>query len=189
MNINIKGVITSLMLIFVLAGGVFHTAISQADWKAKAVAAGCVINKTCRDGAKAIVTTGVEKCTKANCKGKAKAIVIKGYQWLKGYRDPAKIRFSQNSIKGTFYKSNRTVKDLTDDLISGKVKPDQVPPVRIFKESGKWYSLDNRRLKAFKDAGINIRTQKATKTELNKELGRKFNPVDDGWSIKIRGGS
>jgi hypothetical protein len=187
MTINIKGVIASLMLVFVLAGGVFHTANSQAGWKTKAVAAGCVINKTCRDGAKEIVTTGVEKCTKANCTGKAKAIVIKGYQWIKGYRNPHKIRFSQDSIKPIFLNGKGTVSDLTKGLKSGKIKAKDVEPIRIMKRGGHWFSIDNRRLKAFRDAGKSIRTRKATKAEIENAIkNEKFTTKNNGVSIIVR---
>jgi hypothetical protein len=65
----------------------------------------------------------------------------------------ADIHFSQDTIN-PFFSDETSVAELTDKLASGEILPDQIPPVRIVKSRGKWYSLDNRRLRAFKDALI-----------------------------------
>lgn len=58
-------------------------------------------------------------------------------------------------------------------------------PIRIVEKYGLIYTLDNRRLKAFQDAGIPINYQKLDAiptTEL-----RKFSTENQGVSIEVRG--
>ncbi|MBN3516474.1 hypothetical protein [Vibrio neptunius] len=51
------------------------------------------------------------------------------------------------------------MKGLIDDLKSGKVTANDLPAIRTFERDGKVFSLDNRRLKAFQEAGVPIRTK------------------------------
>ena len=67
------------------------------------------------------------------------------------------------------------------------MKASELPAIRAFRMNGKLYSLDNRRLKAFQDAGLKIKTVKATKAELTEEFTRKFTTVNDGASVRVRG--
>ena len=106
--------------------------------------------------------------------------------------DPHDIRYTQNSIKNTFsngkYKGKR-VDDLVDALKAGSVTPDDVPAIRIFKRGDKVYSLDNRRLYAFKKAGmreINAKWVDITDIKIIAEIDNKFHPINDGWSIRVR---
>lgn len=159
----------------------------EAGWKSKTAAATCAINKACRDATENAAEKVADKCKSADCAGKVKSVAIKAAQWLKGYRDPAKIRYSQDSIRTTF-RDGRTVKELTEGLKSGKIKPEDIPPIRLVKKDGKWYSLDNRRLKAFKDAGVRVRTRKATPEEIAEAIQKdKFSTRNDGASVRVRG--
>ena len=107
--------------------------------------------------------------------------------------DPHDIRYTQNSIKNIFsngkYKGTR-VDDLVDALKAGSVTPDDVPAIRIFKGGdGYVYSLDNRRLYAFKKAGmreINAKWADTSKRRIRKEIRNKFHPINDGLSIRVR---
>lgn len=113
--------------------------------------------------------------------GESNAIIAE-----KGYIDPQKVRFVQDSIKSEF-KDGKKLKDAVDALKNGKMKVDEFPPIRIFNQDGKIYSLDNRRLEVFKQAGVSkIPYQRATEQELTKELPYKFTTTNDGISIKIR---
>ncbi|WP_299005973.1 hypothetical protein [uncultured Shewanella sp.] len=103
-----------------------------------------------------------------------------------GLADPSSIRFTQDSIKATF-KDGRSLKDLIDDLKSGKVTANDLPAIRIFERDGKIFSLDNRRLKAFQEAGVPIRTKPATPDEIANEAF-KFTSKNEGASIRVRGG-
>ncbi|MEZ8652329.1 hypothetical protein AB6D92_25880 [Vibrio splendidus] len=79
------------------------------------------------------------------------------------------------------------MKGLIDDLKSGKVTANDLPAIRTFERDGKVFSLDNRRLKAFQEAGVPIRTKPATADEIANEAF-KFTSKNEGASIRVRGG-
>ncbi len=56
--------------------------------------------------------------------------------------DPSDIRYTQNSIKGTF-KDGSSVDDIINGLKKGSISPDDVPAIRVFEKGGHTYSLDN----------------------------------------------
>lgn len=103
---------------------------------------------------------------------------------LSGKMDPGKIRYTQDSIKGS-YKDGRSVEDTVASLKSGEVGADDIPPIRIFEQYGKVYSLDNRRLYTFKEAGIPVRFVRATPQQVQQEAW-KFTTKNDGTSIRVR---
>jgi len=100
--------------------------------------------------------------------------------------EPNIIRFTQESIKNTF-KDGHTLRELIDDLKAGRVSADDLPAIRIFEKDGKIFSLDNRRLKAFQEAGVQIRTIPANEDEIANEAF-KFTTTNNGTSIRVRGG-
>ena len=104
----------------------------------------------------------------------------------KGLLNPQTIRFTQDSIKGTF-KDGRSVTGLIDALKSGAVKASDLPAIRTFTRDGQLFSLDNRRLFAFQQAGVKIRTVPATASEIANEAF-KFTSKNGGTSIRVRGG-
>ena len=70
--------------------------------------------------------------------------------------NPQEIHYTQNSISNKFsgaYKG-QCVDDLIDGLISGKISPMDIPAIQVFEYQGKIYSINNRRLFAFKTANI-----------------------------------
>ena len=79
------------------------------------------------------------------------------------------------------------LKSLIDDLKSGKVTTNDLPAIRTFERDGKIFSLDNRRLKAFQEAGVPIRTKPTTVDEIANEAFT-FTSKSEGASIRIRGG-
>ena len=96
------------------------------------------------------------------------------------------IRFTQDSISATF-KDGSSVDDLINGLKSGKISPNDVPAIRIFEKDGVIYSLDNRRLYAFKEAGIdNINYVWATPKEIANEAW-KMTTNNGGVTIRVRG--
>ena len=64
---------------------------------------------------------------------------------------------------------------------------EDVDPIRVFERNGKTFTLDNRRLKAFQEAGVPIRTTPATAAEVVTEAW-KFTTKNEGTSIRVRGG-
>ena len=65
--------------------------------------------------------------------------------------DPETVRFSQDSIKATF-RDGGTIDQLAEELRNGSVNAEDVLPIRLFERDGKFFTLDNRRLEAFRRA-------------------------------------
>src|SRR5690606_18216250 len=60
----------------------------------------------------------------------------------------------------------------------------------VFEKNGKIYSLDNRRLYVFQQAGVKIRWVKADPKTVKREVidGDKWSTKNDGKSIRVRKG-
>jgi len=99
--------------------------------------------------------------------------------------NPKSIRFSQDSIARTF-KNGTPLEDTIAGLRSGAISPDSIPAIRVFDRDGLTFTLDNRRLYVFQQAGLPIRTVPATAREIAHEA-YKFHPVNNGSSIRVRG--
>lgn len=100
-----------------------------------------------------------------------------------GYINPKHVRFSQSSISAKF-RDGRSVEELTKGLKEKKILPQAITPIRIVEKDGLIYSLDNRRLKAFKDAGIDIPYVKLDVIPSNQYF--KFTTTNQGQSIIIK---
>ena len=103
---------------------------------------------------------------------------------------PGSVRFTQSDITDTF-KDGRSVKQLTDGLVDGSIDPSSVPAIRVFRQDGKLYSLDNRRLHAFQEAakkkpGLQIPTREVDATMYKKAIDKKMNTKNDGESVDVR---
>src|SRR5580765_4603712 len=99
--------------------------------------------------------------------------------------DPNKVRFSQASVSYRF-KDGRTIEDLAAGLKSGAVPAAEVPPLRLVEREGNLFTLDNRRLEAFRRAGVEMPWRMATPDEIAAE-GWKFTTTNDGVSVRVRG--
>ena len=75
---------------------------------------------------------------------------------------------------------------MAEALKSGSLKADQVPAIRLVEKDGNLFTLDNRRLEAFRRAEMNIPYRMATPEEAASELW-KFTTKNNGISIRIRG--
>ncbi|PJI95198.1 RHS repeat-associated protein [Luteimicrobium subarcticum] len=102
-----------------------------------------------------------------------------------GFIDPATVRFSQSSIKNTF-RDGTTIQSLAEGLRNGSVRARDVPQIRLVERGGEIFSLDNRRLAAFQQAGVDAPYRMATTAEMPKEEW-KFSTKNGGLSIRIRG--
>src|SRR5687768_13099563 len=102
-----------------------------------------------------------------------------------GQIDPREVRFSQRSASWTF-KDGTTVGELIEGLRSGRVLAQDVEPIRILLRGGALWTLDNRRLEAFRRAGISVPYRLATMEEMEEE-GWKFTTQNDGATIILRG--
>jgi filamentous hemagglutinin len=104
------------------------------------------------------------------------------------------VRFSQNSVKGTF--SNGTpLNDAIEALRAGGAEAGaKYPPIRVFEQDGALFTLDNRRLLVFSQAGQQVPFRFATAAEIAAETGGPFNKLTttaaQGWGqfITVRGG-
>ena len=99
-------------------------------------------------------------------------------------RDPFLIRFSQDSVSAQF-RDGTTVEDLAAALKAGEVEPGAVEPIRICLREGNWYTLDNRRLLAFRLAGVDVPVVPATPTETEAQRW-KFTTTCEGLKVRIR---
>lgn len=98
--------------------------------------------------------------------------------------DPFAIRFSQRSIAGRF-KDGTTVEELAVGLRTGFVKPNDLPPIRVVERAGLLFTLDNRRLEAFRQAGVPVPYVTAAPDEAHAEQW-KFTTVNEGIMVEIR---
>ena len=99
--------------------------------------------------------------------------------------NPQSIRFSQASIKTTF-RDGTSIDELAIDLQSGRISTRDVPPIRVFAWQGILFTLDNRRLEAFRRAGVDIPVRVDTPQEMAEEAW-KFTTQNAGKSVRIRG--
>jgi hypothetical protein len=99
--------------------------------------------------------------------------------------DPKRVRFSQGSISFRF-RDGRTIADLAEALKSGQVQPEDVPPLRLVEKDGEYYTLDNRRLPAFRRAGMALPWRLATDEEIANDA-IKFTTRNGRLSVKVRG--
>jgi len=100
-----------------------------------------------------------------------------------------KIRFSQNSISEEITDATESSKMSLDDFIrnlkNGTIDPSKVKPIRIVEKDGNIFTLDNRRLYAYRQAGIKEIPYKKL-NEIPKNQGFKFTTTNEGTSIVVR---
>jgi hypothetical protein len=105
--------------------------------------------------------------------------------------DPCRVLYSQCCIKPTFT-NGKLVEETIEKLVNGELSPKEIKPIRVWTSpDGKMYSLDNRRLYAFKEAirrgaGIrNVLVENANwRRNLKKELEfKKRTYKSQDWSV------
>lgn len=101
-----------------------------------------------------------------------------------GTVDPLAVRFSQDSAGANFKPPFGSVDQFAQDLSSGAVDPSAVEPIRIVVKDGDVYTLDNRRLYAFQQAGVDVPYQKLDAIPNNQLF--KFTTTNNGETIVIR---
>lgn len=99
--------------------------------------------------------------------------------------DPTAVRFSQSSISRNF-SAGGSIEDLAGNLRSGATKPNDIPAIRLVEREGQFFTLDNRRLEAFRRAGVKVPYRMATPEEASREAW-KFTTKNGGTSIRVRG--
>uniref|UniRef100_UPI003F6582FC RHS repeat-associated core domain-containing protein n=1 Tax=Pectobacterium aquaticum TaxID=2204145 RepID=UPI003F6582FC len=99
--------------------------------------------------------------------------------------NPKDIHFMQSSIKNQT--GAHTVLDNAKALSNGSLKPSDLPAIKVWKDpSGKIWTLDHRRLAAFKIAGLNeVPVQWATPKEIAGQMW-KMTTKTNGESIILK---
>ncbi|CAE8640038.1 unnamed protein product [Polarella glacialis] len=98
---------------------------------------------------------------------------------------PSEIRYSQDSCSQTFRCGRSlelTAKQLKDGNISAEIN---IPVIHVFKWLGSWFTADNRRLWAFRTAGLNQVPVKII--SFNEVWSNKLTTRNQGVSITLRG--
>ncbi|XP_036369008.1 uncharacterized protein LOC118767837 isoform X1 [Octopus sinensis] len=99
---------------------------------------------------------------------------------------PDEIRYSQDSISNTFH-NGETLEKVISTIIGGETMPDNMTKTAVFKEYGKYYACDNRKLYVLKE--VQRRSKPNFKIEAKVVRPRdksKFTTKNDGASIRIR---
>ena len=101
-----------------------------------------------------------------------------------GKLDPKQVRFSQDRISNRF-RNGKSLRETIAGLKDGSINPSSIKPIRIVVRDGQVYTLDNRRLYVYQQAGVDIRFERLDKIPKN-EL-RKFSTVNEGTSVVVGG--
>jgi len=102
----------------------------------------------------------------------------------KKYMNPADISYTQDSISNKF-QCGRLVKRTMEMLASKALDILAIPEIRVFQWNGQWHSEDNRRLWAFKTAGLT--SVPVQVVQMGSVDPRKFTTENRGASIRMRG--
>ena len=102
--------------------------------------------------------------------------------------NPQDIRFSQSDASPFFNKGGR-VDELANNLSTGQISPNDIPPIQVVEYQGKLFSLDNRRLAAFNSAGIDdipVERVSLDNPIVKDRFFERFDPIDgEGLQIVI----
>ena len=93
----------------------------------------------------------------------------------KGFVDPQRIRTSQRKFDEEFGKpfipgvpESKKISFLVNGLKNDKIKPQDVDPIMLVESRGNIYSVDHRRLIAFRRAGMDVPFVKVKLEDLSK---------------------
>ena len=100
--------------------------------------------------------------------------------------NPNDIKFSQPTVSQNF-SSNGTINATADGLRNGSIKAGDIPAIRVVEQNGDLITLDNRRLLAFQQAGVDIPVQRVSLSDpaIQREFLNKFNPVNNGRNVVV----
>ncbi|WP_143016741.1 LysM peptidoglycan-binding domain-containing protein [Paraburkholderia phenazinium] len=104
-----------------------------------------------------------------------------------GLINPRTIRFSQDNASANFRPPYGSVNEFVEGLKSGAIEATSIDPVRLVELNNKVFTLDNRRLYSFQQAGVDVPYQKLD--SIPKRELFKFTTQNDGVSLVIRGGN
>ncbi|CAI9741457.1 Hypothetical predicted protein [Octopus vulgaris] len=101
---------------------------------------------------------------------------------------PSEIRYTQCSIQPKF-SGGASLQKTVNDIVAGRIKIEDFPPITVAPHEGNYHSLDNRRLWVFKRLEDRGRCSKikVKVSSVNLKRHRKFTTTNGGTSIKIKG--
>lgn len=94
----------------------------------------------------------------------------------------SEINFSQQSVS-LHFTDGRALEDVIKGLLSGIIKPHEIPPIRVVNFRSRWISLDNRRLRVFKNAFIS-EIQVVVCDLLDQNIKREFEQKKSNKTIE-----
>jgi hypothetical protein len=105
-----------------------------------------------------------------------------------GTMDPKDIHFMQNNAKNRSKDGNFTVLDNAESLKNGTLDPKSIPMIRVWQDvSGKVWTLDHRRLAAFRLAKKCVPINRVGRQDLGpSEVKRKMTTENDGKSMELK---
>jgi hypothetical protein len=101
--------------------------------------------------------------------------------------NPFDIRFTQYSVSQKF-SNGKDLNTLIKELSSGKVKPSDMPAIRVVEYEGNLWSLDNRRLLASQNAkldSISVKMESLSDLKVLEEFQDKYKPINGGKMIVV----
>ena len=92
------------------------------------------------------------------------------------------MRFTQDSVKGAF-RNGTSLNDAAAALRAGGAEgASKFPSIRLVEHEGQLFTLDNRRLLTFSQAGQQVPFRMATEAEIAREWASKFTTTQaQGW--------
>ncbi|MEO1660897.1 MAG: RHS repeat-associated core domain-containing protein [Pseudomonadota bacterium] len=102
-------------------------------------------------------------------------------------RSSGGILFSQTSIADKVL-GGGSLDSLIKGLKSGDIKPEDITPIRVFQGDNGLVTLDNRRLYAAQQAGVEINTVDATPSEVSRETRGRNGKNVQNKTITVRRG-
>jgi hypothetical protein len=96
--------------------------------------------------------------------------------------DTAAVRFTQDSVKGAF-RNGTSLNEAAAALRAGGAEAaSKFPAIRLVEHEGQLFTLDNRRLLTFSQAGQRVPFRMATEAEIAREWASKFTTTEaQGW--------
>lgn len=104
---------------------------------------------------------------------------------------PFDIRFSQPTVSHNLSEGG-TITDMIEGLRTGELDVSQIPAIRVIEHNGMRWSLDNRRLLAFREAGLQsipLRFVSLNEPLIGEMFKQRFNPINDGQIIVVTPGA
>ena len=101
---------------------------------------------------------------------------------------PSKIRFMHKQINSNF-KNCKSVNQTVYNIENGSMSVDDLPMIRVVRRNGRYYAFDNRRLYVYRvlEKRGCVRTVTVVKASPSKFQPRRFNTLNNGISVTVRG--